>query len=369
MSDHRAVALKMRVGLPTVAAWLSLTTAFAWIACGCAPESVPVGATVNAAPRHRISRAESEQTIYCKVPTWNFGTVDQTKTREVAHTFCLENPTNEPLRIDKIEPTCGCIVPDDYPKELVSGATADVTMRVNIIGPPGEFRKFVNVRLLTEPPSDFRLTIVGQVTVSPAFHLVPTVVDFGTLDESEIKTRTVKISRSDGSPVRFVETESESDALSQVRAVSGDAKDSYVELTLSLDGSRLNPGDFQSRVVGHTLHTEHREVTIPIRAKIAGQPHGLVNSLFVKLAPGGFQDVPLSDGNQAVPDVELIRFDESGPLAVELLPPSINRASATIRVSRVAEPSDAKLVRGELVAKLTGREKPVRIPLRVFLSN
>jgi hypothetical protein len=240
------------------------------LAAGCGEQAIPVGAATNSA--ENPSRPEHREPIVCRAATWDFGTVDQTKTREVAHTFRLENTSDQTVQIEKIEPTCGCIVSEDYPKELAPGSTADVAVRVNIVGQPGGFRKFVNVRLLGEPPTGFRLTIVGQVMVSPAFHLVPTVLDFGTLEESEVKTRTVKIARYDGSPVRFVETESESDALSQVQAVSGDKRDSLVELTLSLDSSRLNPGDFQSRVVGQTLHTDYREVTIPVRAKIAGQP-------------------------------------------------------------------------------------------------
>ncbi len=337
------------------------------LASGCGKETTPVA--TSPAPKSAVAQPVQSATILCRESTWDFGTRDNTKTREVAHTFRLENVSDHTVQIEKVEPTCGCIVSENSPTELAPGATGDVSVTVNLAGPPGKFLKFVNVRLKTEPAAILNLAIQGTVEVSPAFYLVPTSVDFGILAENETKTRVVKISRHDGSPVRFEHATPESESLAQVRVVSGDAADSFVELTLSLDGSRLNAGDFQSRFVGVTVHGTHREVMIPVKAKIAGQPHGLVDSIFCQLPPGGFHDQSLGEGTDSLPAVEGIRFEESGPITVELLSPAKEGAAPIVRVTRNDDPVASKVVRGELVVNLTGRAKPIRIPLRVFLSN
>lgn len=352
--------------------YLGLFLSVVLLTSGCGKEATPV--TASAASNAAATRPVPSTPVLCREATWDFGTRDNTKTREVAHTFRLENVSDRTVQIEKVEPTCGCIVSKDSPTELAPGATGDVSVTVNLAGPPGKFLKFVNVRLKTEPAAILTLAIQGTVEASPAFYVVPTTVDFGIVAENETKTRVVKISRYDGSPVRFDHATPESDSLAQVNAKSGDAADSFVELTVALDGSRLNQGDFQSRLVGVTLHGTHREVMIPVKAKIAGQSHGLVDSIFCQLPSGASLDLPLHDHSLAgnavpLPTVQSIHFEEGGVITVELLQPEKEGAGPVLRVSRSEDQESPKVVRGELLVTLSGRTKAIRIPLRVFLSK
>ena len=45
------------------------------------------------------------------------------------------------MQIEKVEPTCGCIVSNDSPTELAPGATGDVSVTVNLAGQPAKDRR------------------------------------------------------------------------------------------------------------------------------------------------------------------------------------------------------------------------------------
>lgn len=312
--------------------------------------------------------------IVCPEAIWDFGTVDQDKTPEVTHSFRLKNASHQTVGVEKIDASCGCILSDAQPTAIEPGSTANLSVKVQTVRPPGPFQHFVTVRLATLPASKLTLTIRGTIAASPAFRLVPVTLDFGTLGEMETKTRTVRLDRYDGTPAEFLQATPTSEALRVERAQRGDDLDSFVELTVSLDSSLLNAGDFRSSVAVLTGHPVHPDVTIPVKAKISGLQHGLIKSLFVhRLRKGESQDKPLADAGGPAAAVEAVRYEGDGPIFVELLAAEdsgAGRPVATVRVSRNDEPTESRVVvRGHLVVKLIGQEKAVRIPLGVYLSK
>ena len=238
----------------------------------------------------------SDLPIVCRDAIWDVGSLSQEKPVRLVHSFKLENLSGASVGIVKIVPDCGCVVAENKLSELSPSASTELTLSVNPAGqPPGPFRKVAHVVLDTTPPSKLTLVIRGIIAPSPAFYLVPTKVDFGILTQKETRSRSVKIVRYDGTPVRFLRAFPLSKALQVKAATSGGDADSFMELTLSLDNSGLKAGDFKSSVLVVTEHAGYSDVTIPVVAIIAEQPHGLVASIFLdRLLKGVPQERDLS---------------------------------------------------------------------------
>lgn len=325
-------------------------------------------------PSKVVTEAAEALPVVCREAIWDFGTVDNTKTRERSHRFAVENVSDASVQVEKVESECGCVVASDHPREIPSQAAADFPIVVNLAGPPRPLRKRVTIHLATSPPSQLALTVRGTIDASPTFYSVPGTVDFGTLGTSEKRSRVVKIVRYDTSAVRFVRGVTPSDAVSLDGSASADDRDSVVELTLSLDASRLRSGGFASFFLVQTDHPTYPEFEVPLKATIAGESSGLVRSIFArKLRPGTSQDLPLTSEAPSA-DVEAVSYEGPAPVAVELVQDEGDQEGAqpTVRIARNTELSQgaaSKVVSGHLLVTLSGRDSPVRIPMFVQLTD
>jgi hypothetical protein len=315
----------------------------------------------------------SDSPIICREAVWDFGSLKVDSSKRLTHHFELENLSDQQVRIEKVITDCGCVVAEKHPAELSPGSPLNLPVDVTVAGPPGPFQKHVHVVLATSPLSKVTLTIRGLVAPNPAFYLVPSKLNFGTLADNETAIRTIKIARFDSSSIEFLRATSRSDALQIKKVQRGNERDSFIEMTLSLDVSRLSPGDFSSSVDVSTDHPEHPDVKIPVHARIAAVPRGIPESIFVgHLARGASVDKRLANGECPPPQFEGVRYIGAGPICVEFIggrDRSVDRASATVRFSCRNESTGSSLVRGELIAELIGRKKPVRIPLTVLVTD
>ncbi len=204
-------------------------------------------------------------------------------------------------------------------------------------------------------------------------YLVPTKLEFGTISEDETRTRSVKIARYDGSPVKFQRIKSQSQALQVKEVVCGDEKDSFIELKIALNGSASEAENGLSPVVVVTEHPVYSEIEVPVVVKIAASHHGLISSVFIdRLSRGTFQDKPLADGIGPPPNIEKISYEGEGPITVKLITcrdRSTGNVKPIVRVWCRDEPTELRICRGTLVVLLTGKGKPIRIPLTVYLSE
>jgi hypothetical protein len=330
--------------------------------------------SVRGSARNTDDASAAAALVVCREATWDFGTVDQTKTPELSHIFRIESDSDELVMVEKVEPECGCIVASDHPREIAANSAADFPISVNLAGPPRPFRKRVKIHLATSPPSMLILVIVGVINASPTFYSMPGTVDFGTLGADEKRSRVVKVTRYDVSAVKFVRGVASSDAVSLDGSASVDDRDSVVELTLSLDAARLRSGDFASFFLVQTDHATHPEFEIPLKARIAGESDGLVRSIFArKLRRGTFQDLPLTN-EAASPAVQRVSYEGTAPVAVELVQGEGNQAvpQPIVRIvhkSDVSQGGTSKVVSGHLLVMLSGRDSPVRIPMFVQLTD
>lgn len=320
------------------------------------------------------SRQAPETVVVCNDPIWDFGTVDQTKTRQLSHTFSVENVSDRAVKIERVEGCCGLVVADDCPAQIAPNSCADFGVSISLAGPPRPVRKVVTIHLAAPNSGELALTVRGVIDASPTFYSTPSTLDFGTLGPSDRPIRRVKVARFDGSRVNFLQAIAQSDALSVDDAVGGDDADSFVELTLSLDGSRLLAGDFDSSVTIQTAHPTFSEFVIPIKARIAGPPDTLVRSVFARDLRRGISQVkPLSSGATAA-EIESLSFEGQAPITVELIVSDADAppAAPMLKISRTDEEAGAansRVLRGDLIVKLVARAAPVRIPLFIQLAD
>ena len=312
--------------------------------------------------------------VLCREAVWDFGVVDNTKTPELSHRFTLENVSSALVKVDKVEPGCGCIVAKDFVPEIPGNSTAGLPVTVNLAGPPRPFWKQVTIHLLTTPPSRLTLGINGIIDASPAFYSAPATVDFGTLGTGETRTRAVKITRFDGSAVAFVRGVPQSGAVSLESAVIADDRDSVVELTLSLNAAVLRSGEFASSLLVQTEHATHPEFTITIKGRISRGPDGLVRSVFArKLRRGTARELPLTS-EAGSPEVEGVSYEGAAPVVVELVqseaePVRLQPIVRIVRKNDVSQEGTSKVVSGHLLVMVSGRDSPVRIPMFVQLTD
>lgn len=322
----------------------------------------------------KVTDRASESRLLCDEVVWDFGSRRQDKPEPLTHTFRLENSSNEAIRISDVLADCGCIVADNHPKEVGPKSAVDLAVAIKLPGHPGPIRKHVNVVLETSPVSKLQLVIQGRIAPTAAFYLVPEKLNFGILDQNEVKSRRVRIARYEGSPVRLLQATPQSDALRVTSVGSGDGLGSFVELAVSLDASTAQTGEFRSKIDVITAHAGYRDIKIPVVAKIKAEPHGLVESILIdRLPKGAFRDISLvvQSGHDVV--VEYVSYDGDGRIALEALTAdetdNDRRTITAVRVLRSGEFARPSVVRGTLEVKLADRALPVRIPMTVYVPN
>jgi hypothetical protein len=65
---------------------------------------------------------------------------------QVSHTFRFTNKGNEPLILTRVQPSCGCTVPNNWPKDpIMPGGTGEISVSFNSTGRVGANTKVVQV--------------------------------------------------------------------------------------------------------------------------------------------------------------------------------------------------------------------------------
>lgn len=320
--------------------------------------------------RLAVSVAE-RMPVVCRKAVWDCGTVSQNSPMRLDHIFTLENLSNKIVKVDRVSADCGCIVADKYPKEIGPGSLANYEVGINLPPDPGTFHKYVSVVFDTSPTSKLGLSIRGTIAPSSAFYSAPKALDFGIIDEDESATRKLKIARYNNSPVKFIKATTGSEAIRVEEISQAGDEGLMLELTLTLDGSRVRgQEDIRSRVVVTTDHEGFRVLEIPFVARVKAKPHGLVSSLFIDRLPKGAScEKSIVEATEGGTQVEELRYEGDSPLTVELVQAGDENKSVSVRISREDGEGKPMVCQGVLIAKVTGRKTPVLIPFGAYLPD
>ena len=91
----------------------------------------------------------------------DFGTVTEGDT--VKHSFVIKNEGSNPLKIDRVQTSCGCTVAELKTKEIAPGATGQVEIAFNTQGRTGDQSKIITV--LSNDPATPRLNLTIKAKV------------------------------------------------------------------------------------------------------------------------------------------------------------------------------------------------------------
>ena len=104
---------------------------------------------------------DSPTTMSFEEMTYEFGTVDEGE--QVRHTFKFKNTGDQNLILINVKGSCGCTVPEDWPKNPIEpGGTGEIKVVFDSQDRIGNVRKNVRVEANTNP-SLSELTLTGVV--------------------------------------------------------------------------------------------------------------------------------------------------------------------------------------------------------------
>jgi uncharacterized membrane protein YphA (DoxX/SURF4 family) len=142
--------------------------------------------------------------LLCENVVWNFGSIDSVGTSRISHEFTLHNESKEPVTIKNVQSACGCMVAQNYDKELAPGSSTKLKVDVQLPSTPGPFNKNLAVQVGDE---FIPLYVVGETAANPSLYCVPYRVNFGTVRPGVTKERNVQIVRYDLSPLTLQKLE------------------------------------------------------------------------------------------------------------------------------------------------------------------
>ena len=93
---------------------------------------------------------------------YDFGSVSEGD--QVKHVFKFKNTGNQNLVLINVKGSCGCTVPEDWPKQpLAPGETGEISVNFDSHGRVGNVKKSVRIEANTNPSLNI-VNIVGIVT-------------------------------------------------------------------------------------------------------------------------------------------------------------------------------------------------------------
>jgi hypothetical protein len=119
------------------------------------------GASAEERKNEFASLIDEPTEITFETPTHNFGTVVDGDM--VKHSFKFTNTGDKDLVLFGVNATCGCTVPEDWPKNPIApGEGGEIKVIFNSLNKVGAVNKTVNVEANTNPTVS-RITIMGEV--------------------------------------------------------------------------------------------------------------------------------------------------------------------------------------------------------------
>jgi hypothetical protein len=203
--------------------------------------------------------------LLCQEPIWDFGSVDSIKNSRLAHEFILVNESKETVTIQKIHSTCGCMVAEDFDKELLPGKSTKIKVNVQLPSIPQLFHK--NLAVQTNS-GVVPLDVIGKIAANKNLYGIPASINFGVIHIGETKEKIVQILRYDLTPINFVDAKGSIVGLTCCPQKPESNEKHKVLLKISLNASYLLAGDFYGYVEVHTNSITDSEYRIPVIAKI-----------------------------------------------------------------------------------------------------
>ncbi|MCB9849967.1 MAG: DUF1573 domain-containing protein [Phycisphaerales bacterium] len=210
-----------------------------------APAATPAPGPNDALLSKQIPIAEVDE------PRHDFGTVWATEALQ--HAFVIRNAGDEPLRIIRVKPSCGCTVAGEYPETIDPGKTGSFPFQLNAKHINGKFTKSVTVTTNDTKNSQIYLSLSGEVR--KFIDIEPSLVQFGRVKVDSVITNKVMLTNNTDKPLEISLGDKQN-----VKCFGAEIKE-------------LEPGKkFELTVTAHPpFETGINRVTIPIKTNIPEQ--------------------------------------------------------------------------------------------------
>ena len=202
--------------------------------------------------------------LRCDTPVWDFGEIDSVKNPRLSHEFVLVNESKETVTIQKVHSSCGCMVAEDYDKELPPGKSTRLHVELQLPTVPQRFGKELAVET---GKGILPLGVVGKIAPNSSYLSVPTLINFGTVNPGEAKERSVKIVRYDFSPIHLSRAECDLSGI-ECELVSVSANETTLVVVFNAD-TQEQPRNIETAIYLFSADKTEPELRIPVRAMLS----------------------------------------------------------------------------------------------------
>ena len=214
-------------------------------------------------------------------PVHNFGRCQQGD--ELTHTFTLVNRTSTPIKVVRLNSSCGCLVASDVDGFVKASipCDAEVTLPIQFTVGGSQDTATARVDVFYQPAGDAvesnssgqmkleRLSLLVQADVIPDYRISPSKIDFGVIDGFETRqiSRTIHITPEALDQVRIRDVRP-SVGLLTARVLPGGSDAEGYEIKVCLNFSKLNQSQtVDCSLVLETDSTRLPSVLVPVHAE------------------------------------------------------------------------------------------------------
>ncbi|MCA9726319.1 MAG: DUF1573 domain-containing protein [Candidatus Eisenbacteria bacterium] len=193
----------------------------------------------------------------------DFGDLPQASQAE--HRFSFSNDGTEPLRIEKIETSCGCTAAAPTDSIILPGNAASIDVTFSTRDFQGDVSKVVVI--FTNDPGEPRVDLMLRANIVPLIRVESDWVDFGPVRRSEGKVVGVLVTADEGTDFRVSSVEGGENWVDW-KIVPASAPDQIayrVEATLK-PGAPLGP--FTDRIILHVHHPNRQIQSLGLRGNV-----------------------------------------------------------------------------------------------------
>jgi uncharacterized cupredoxin-like copper-binding protein len=238
--------------------------------------------------------------------TFDFGEAPQND--KVEYDFILENRGKKPLRIDKVNATCGCTVGQPEKNELAPGESTKVKTTFNTQTFNGPVTKTLIVDSNDTTQPRFNLNVTGRVV--QAFRTNTTEVNFGSLRKgTKFQDQSFDVLTPGTLNAALLDAQSDHTAVkARIDRLPAGSPARGFRVTVSIEG---NPpvGQIRGKLTLITDLPSQKQFEVPFVAQIDGE---------VAVTPRQFSFGNLKSGETATKEIRITKTGEA-PLAIESL--------------------------------------------------
>jgi len=201
--------------------------------------------------------------LACDEPEYQFGELDSSET--VKHNFVIRNEGDEPLRIIRVRPDCGCTLVKLKDKTLAPGEQTTLSARLSLKGRHGKQRK--RITLETNDPSQTRFVLYMTGHAVARLEVRPARLYWGNIRQDAAVEKTVDIVFRSKDAFHVKDVKSPSPAFTVTTENIDTGKSYKVRIALV---PPLPLGRFQFPVIIKTDHPRYPEIKVPMQGRVVG---------------------------------------------------------------------------------------------------